>query len=214
MKDFIKAWYVDFLLFICMFICVILSTSPLEMVATLAGLVCVWLTAKENIWCWPIGLVNVSCFFVLFYEAKLYADMSLQVIFFILSIQGWIIWLTKRGDAKVRPTKKLTKQQAVILSILLIVTSIGWGYVLSNYTDASIPYLDALIATLSIIAQILLSNKILENWYVWITVDVLSIGLYLYKELYAVAFLYGVFLVIAIVGLLSWRKTYFALQSR
>jgi nicotinamide mononucleotide transporter len=178
------------------------------MAATLTGLLCVWLTTKENIWCWPIGLINVGCFFVMFYEAKLYADMTLQILFFILSIQGWVVWLTKRQNANVRPTKRLSTRMMLILPIILILATIAWGYVLTHYTDASIPYLDAFIATLSIIAQFLLSSKILENWYVWIAVDVLSVGMYLYKDLYSVAFLYFVFLVLAIIGMISWKKTY------
>ncbi|MCH5585824.1 nicotinamide riboside transporter PnuC [Shimazuella sp. AN120528] len=196
------------LIYVCMLVCAYLSASSLEMVATLTGLLCVWLTTKENIWCWPIGLINVGCFFFMFYEAKLYADMTLQVVFFILSIQGWIVWLTKRQSADVRPTKKLTAMMMFVLCIVLVVVTIAWGYVLTHYTDASIPYLDAFIATLSVIAQYLLSSKILENWHVWIAVDVLSVGMYLYKGLYSVAFLYTVFLVIAILGLISWRKTY------
>jgi nicotinamide mononucleotide transporter len=208
MKKYLQPRYVDILLLACMVVCVWLSATPLEMVATLAGLLCVWLTAKENIWCWPIGLINVGCFFFMFYGAKLYADMTLQVIFFILSIQGWIVWLTKRQQAEVRPTKRLSQKLGSILAGIFVVLTIAWGYMLSEFTDGSIPYLDALIATLSIVAQFLLSNKILENWYVWIVVDVLSIGMYWYKGLYSVAFLYVVFLVIAVYGLLSWKKTY------
>lgn len=203
-----KRWFGEGLIYICMLICVYLSASPLEMLATLTGLLCVWLTTKENIWCWPIGLINVGCFFFMFYEAKLYADMTLQVIFFILSIQGWVIWMTKRQHADVRPTKKIPSSMTAVLSVVLIVVTISWGYVLAQYTDASIPYLDAFIATLSIIAQYLLSSKILENWYVWITVDVLSVGMYFYKDLYSVAFLYTVFLVIAVSGMVSWKRTY------
>lgn len=182
------------------------SSSLLEIVATLTGLLSVWLTARENIWCWPIGLINVFCFFYMFYEAKLYADMSLQVFFFVLSIQGWIIWLTKRGTAKVRPTKRISLQMVAWLGVVLVVVTIAWGYVLATYTDASIPYMDAFIATLSVIAQFLLSSKRLENWHCWIAVDVLSIGMYLYKGLDTVAFLYLIFLVIAVAGLISWKK--------
>lgn len=203
-----KKWYGDVLLFLCMIICLSTSTSVLEMVGTLTGLLCVWLTAKENIWCWPIGLINVGCFFFTFWNAKLYADMTLQILFFILSIQGWIIWLTKRQNANVRPTKKLTAKMYIILPIILVVTTLVWGYVLTKYTDASIPYLDAFIAVLSVIAQYLLSSKILENWYVWIVIDVFSVGMYLYKDLYSIAFLYLVYLVIAISGLMTWRKNF------
>jgi nicotinamide mononucleotide transporter len=184
------------------------SSSPLEIVATTTGLLCVWLTARENIWCWPFGLINTTCFFFMFLESKLYADMTLQVVFLLLNIQGWMIWLSKRGGAKVRPTGRMASWMLVALPLFTITVTIGWGYVLTRYTDASIPYADAFIATLSIVAQILLSSKILENWIFWIIVDVLSVGMYAYKELYLVAFLYLIFLGIAITGLFSWKKEY------
>lgn len=114
-----KRWLGEGLIYVCMLICVYLSATPLEMIATLTGLLCVWLTTKENIWCWPFGLINVGCFFFMFYEARLYADMTLQVIFFILSIQGWIIWMTKRQNADVRPTNKISSSMTAFLSVVL-----------------------------------------------------------------------------------------------
>ncbi|WJH37030.1 nicotinamide riboside transporter PnuC [Paenibacillus sp. CC-CFT747] len=184
------------------------SSTWLEIAATTTGLLSVWLTARQNMWCWPVSLVNVGLFFFTYFEAKLYADMTLQVLFFLLSIQGWIVWATRRGGAKVRPTSRITPKLTALLAVILIVVTFAWGHVLERFTDASIPYADAFIATLSIVAQLLLSSKILENWYVWIAVDVLSIGMFLYKELYVVAFLYLIFLGIATAGLISWRKDY------
>ncbi|OAS20463.1 nicotinamide riboside transporter PnuC [Paenibacillus oryzisoli] len=209
-----KAW--SFLaLFVCMVVIAIYTSSTaIEIVATTTGLLCVWLTAKENIWSWPIGLVNVGCFFVMFWEAKLYADTMLQVFFFILSVYGWIIWLTKREGTKVRPTRQITSRLALLLSICLVVMTLIWGYVLQTYTDASIPYADAFIATLSLIAQYLLSSKVLENWLLWIAVDVMSVGMYAYKDLYAVAFLYLIFLFIATAGYISWKRELHNVERR
>jgi nicotinamide mononucleotide transporter len=201
-----KTWTMIAALIIMLGIAYYTSTTTLEVVATTTGLLSVWLTAREKIWAWPIGLVNVACFFYMFYEVKLYADMTLQVFFFILSIYGWVIWLTKRNGAKVRPTRRITPRLAGILLVALFAGTGMWGYVLSTYTDASIPYPDAFIAMLSLIAQMLLSYKILENWYCWIVVDVLSVGMYLYKGLNMLAFLYVIFLCIAISGLITWKK--------
>ncbi|MGO4373115.1 nicotinamide riboside transporter PnuC [Paenibacillus sp. MCAF20] len=201
-----KTWTMVAALIIMLGIAYYTSTTTLEVVATTTGLLSVWLTAREKIWAWPIGLVNVACFFYMFYEVKLYADMTLQVFFFILSIYGWVIWLTKRNGAKVRPTRRITPRLAGILLVALFAGTGIWGYVLSTYTDASIPYPDAFIAMLSLIAQMLLSYKILENWYCWIVVDVLSVGMYLYKGLNMLAFLYVIFLCIAISGLITWKK--------
>jgi len=206
-----KAWIMCGLMTAMLAIAYFTSSTALEIVATTTGLLAVWLTARENIWTWPISLVNVTCFFFMFYEVKLYADMSLQVFFFVLSICGWIIWLTKRGSAKVRMTRTMTAWLGGLLFVFLVGFTWAWGFVLATYTDASIPYLDAFIATLSIIAQFLLSYKVLENWFCWIAVDVLSIGMYMYKDLYAVAFLYVIFLGIAAYGLISWKKE---LQNR
>jgi nicotinamide mononucleotide transporter len=209
-----KAW--SFLaLFICMVaIAIYTSSTAIEIVATTTGLLCVWLTAKENIWSWPVGLVNVGCFFVMFWEAKLYADTMLQVFFFILSVYGWIMWLTKREGTKVRPTRKITSRLTFILSVFLVVMTLLWGYVLQTYTDASIPYADAFIATLSLIAQYLLSSKVLENWLIWIAVDVMSVAMYAYKDLYAVAFLYLIFLFIAIAGYVGWKRALHTVDRR
>ncbi|MDQ0063442.1 nicotinamide riboside transporter PnuC [Paenibacillus harenae] len=201
-----KPWTLVAALVIMLGIAYFTSTTTLEIVATTTGLLSVWLTAREKIWAWPIGLVNVACFFYMFYEVKLYADMTLQVFFFILSIYGWVIWLTKRNGAEVRPTRRISPRLAGILLVALFAGTGIWGYVLATYTDASIPYPDAFIAMLSLIAQMLLSYKILENWYCWIVVDVLSVGMYLYKDLNMLAFLYVIFLCIAISGLITWKK--------
>ncbi|NBD27839.1 nicotinamide riboside transporter PnuC [Paenibacillus glycinis] len=201
-----RVWVLPVLFVFMIAIAVYTSSTPLEVAATTTGLLSVWLTARENIWAWPVGLVNVACFFYMFEDAKLYADMLLQVFFFVLSIYGWIAWLTGRGASKVRPTRSLSRRQALLLGALLVVATFLWGYALTSYTDASIPYADALIATLSIIAQYLLSSKVFENWLCWIAVDILSIGMYAYKELYSLAFLYAIFLAIAIAGHLSWKR--------
>ncbi|GLX65722.1 nicotinamide riboside transporter PnuC [Paenibacillus glycanilyticus] len=184
------------------------SSSAIEIAATTTGLAAVWLTAKEKLWTWPISLVNVACFFYMFLDVKLYADMTLQVFFFVLSIYGWVVWMTRREGAAVRPTRSWTPRMAVLLLGFLVVFTAAWGYLLERHTDASIPYLDAFIATLSLVAQFLLSYKILQSWYFWIVVDVLSIGMYFYKELYATSFLYVIFLGIAILGLVEWKREY------
>lgn len=189
------------------------SSTALEIAATLTGLLSVWLTAREQIWAWPIGLVNVGCFFYMFWDVRLYADMTLQVFFFALSVYGWIYWLRNRAGRKVRPTRRISLRSAGILLVLLIVVTSLWGYLLEAYTDASIPYADAFIATLSLIAQFLLSSKYLENWLCWIMVDILSIGMYSYKDLHALAFLYVIFLGIAAAGYVSWRKEHAQQQS-
>lgn len=201
-----RRWTLPALIVVMLGIAYATASTALEIAATVTGLLSVWLTARENIWAWPTGLASVACFCVMFWEVKLYADMTLQVVFFVLSVYGWYVWLTKREGASVRPTRKIGRRLALLLPALFVAVTWGWGYWLAQHTDASIPYADACIATLSLIAQYLLSAKVLENWYVWLAVDVLSIGMYAYKELYALAFLYVIFFGIAAMGLWSWKK--------
>lgn len=183
-----------------------LNSSTMEIVASLTGLLCVWLNAKENIWAYPIGIVNLTLFFIIFYQVNLYADATLQVIFFVLSIYGWVVWLTKRNGQAVRPTRGMTKNETIGLFVGVIALTGGWGYGLHILTDASIPYLDAFIASMSIFAQFFLSRKVLQNWLIWIAIDVLSIGMYIYKGLPLIAFTYFIFLLICIFGYISWKK--------
>jgi len=190
------------------------SSSPVEIVATTTGLLSVWFTARQNLWAWPTGLVSVACFFYMFWEVKLYADMTLQIVFFVLSIYGWYNWMRNRQGAAVRPTRRMTGGEAVVSLLLLIAVTWGWGHILANYTDASIPYVDACIATLSLLAQFWLSAKVLENWYLWLVVDVLSIGMYTYKELYSLTFLYVIFFAIAASGLISWQRDFSAANRK
>lgn len=185
-----------------------LNSSTIEVVAGLTGLVCVWLNAKENIWAYPIGIINLSLFFIIFTEYNLYADATLQVIFLVLSIYGWYIWLTKRDGHKVRPTRVMTRNEVIGFVVGTVVVTALWGYGLTTWTDASVPYADALIATMSIMAQFYLSRKVLQNWIIWIVVDVLSIGLYMYKGLDLIALTYSIFLVICIFGYIRWKAVY------
>jgi nicotinamide mononucleotide transporter len=185
-----------------------ISSTPIEIIASLSGLLCVYLVVRENIWNFPIGFVNNGALIYVFHDAKLYADMTIQIFFVMLSALGWYLWRTNLNGNKVRPTRKMRRNEWVIIPWALVGITLGWGYVLGSYTEASFPYVDASIATISIIAQYFLASKVLETWYLWIIVDVLSIGLYLYKDLNLFAMLYAVFLVLAICGLVVWRREY------
>lgn len=184
------------------------SASWIEITAAITGLLCVWLNAKENIWNYPIGYINVACFIYMFWDAKLYADVTLQCFFAVLMAIGWYTWLTKRQGSAVRPTTKAPNHIFLIWIVIIFALGGIWGAVLHAWTDASVPYLDALIAMASVVAQFFLSRKVLQNWLIWIVVDVFSIGMYWYKGLHLTAYLYVMFLLIAIQGYVEWRKNY------
>jgi len=182
--------------------------SNYEIVGVVFGLLSVYLTVRQQIWCWPTGIISVIAYALLFYEIKLYADMLLQIFFLVTSFQGWYLWLYGGSNRSELPITRLSRSQLVMLGIGLVVCALAIGYVFDTYTDAHIPFWDAAASSMSVLAQILLMRKKLENWYLWIIVDVLSIGIYIYKEVYLTAGLYLVFLVLAIGGLLAWRKLF------
>jgi nicotinamide mononucleotide transporter len=180
--------------------------TPYELAGVAFGLLSVWLTVKASIWCWPTGIISVAAFGLLFLEIKLYADMLLQVFFLVTSFLGWYFWLRGGRDRTELPVSTLSRAQVAMLGVGLAVSIYAVGYMFSTYTDAHIPFWDATASGMSVLAQLLLMRKKLENWYLWIAVDVLSIGIYIYKQVYLTAGLYVIFLVLAIGGLVEWSK--------
>lgn len=186
--------------------------SWIELIGTVFGLITVYLASRENILTWPTGLINVAFFFFLFYQVNLYSDMVLQVYFFIMSLYGWYYWKTKANQQAVT---SLSHNWQKKYAIILVLTSAALGLLMSNIhnyfptlftTPAAFPFADAFTTVASIMATILLARKVLENWYLWIAVDIVSILLYSLKGIYLVAIEYFVFLIICIFGLIKWRK--------
>ncbi len=183
-----------------------------ETIAAVTSLLSVWLYIKENIWCWLTGLIGVIFYLIVFYQSKLYADMGLQVIYIYLQIYGWYQWLY---GGKNRSELQISRSNAK-LNLMLAATGITgaalMAYLLSSFTDASLPLWDSTATVLSLIAQWMIAKKILENWLVWITADVLYVGIFFYKGLYQSMALYAVFLVLATLGYFEWRKSFQKLQ--
>lgn len=187
--------------------------SNYEVIGAVFGLLSVYLTMRERIWCWPTGIISVIAYAVLFYEIKLYADMLLQIFFLVTSFQGWYMWLHGGANRSELPITQLSRVQVAMLGLSLVACTIVIGFIFDTYTDAHIPFWDAAASSMSVVAQVLLMRKKFENWYLWIAVDVLSIGIYVYKEVYLTAGLYVVFLALAIGGLLAWRRMFAQAQA-
>lgn len=180
--------------------------STLEIAGTIFGFLAVYLTIKENIWCWFFGLIQVIIFVFIFYTAKLYSDMILHIIYIFLQIYGWYHW---KYGGKGQNELKITKITKVALWLLLtVVSTFVLGYVMQLNTDASLPYPDAFTTTASLVAQYLMIQKKLGSWLFWIAVDFIAIGVYFYKELYFTTGLYVAFLTMAIIGYFEWKKAY------
>jgi len=182
-------------------------TNPYEGAAFLFGIVAVYLTVRENVWCWPTGLVNVGLSILVFGRAKLYADMGLQVVYVLLCLYGWYEW-RHGGPGHGMLIVSRTPRQALLALAALGLTGGGLlGLALTRYTDASLPFWDSSTTAFSLVAQYMQTRKWLENWIVWIAVDLVYVGIYVYKSLYLMSGLYTVFLVLAVLGLLEWRQS-------
>ena len=181
--------------------------SPLELVAALVGALSVYLSVRQNIWSWPTAIVNVVLYTLVFHEAKLYADMGLQVVYAVLSVYGWYEWLhggENRSALHVTPTGA---RLGGVLSVIALAGAGALGLVLRGATDAALPFMDSFLSSTSLVAQWMMTKKKLENWLVWIAVDVLYVGMFVFKHLYLTAALYAVFLVLAVRGYFDWRRS-------
>lgn len=180
--------------------------SGIELFAAALGVIAVWLTVKQNPWCWPIGLVMVVLYSWIFYEVKLYSDMLLQLIYAVLQLYGWWQWTRPDRVADARQVSSL--RTAALLKGLAagLVASLSLGAAMAHWTDAAQPWLDAALTGFSLVAQLWMAQKRLQCWALWVVVDVIFVGLFLYKGLYLTAGLYALFTLIAVRGWLEWRR--------
>jgi nicotinamide mononucleotide transporter len=178
-----------------------------EVLAVVTGIISVYLSTRENIWSWPTALVNVALYFVVFFETKLYADMGLQVVYFALSLYGWYEWLYGGENRTELHVSRTSRALGVRLVVIAVVSVALLGTILARFTDAALPYVDSATASTSLVAQWMMTRKILENWAVWAVVDVVYVGMFIFKRLYLTAGLYAVFLVLAIMGYVQWKRS-------
>ena len=179
-----------------------------ELLAAVTGIISVYLSTRENIWSWPTALVNVTLYFIVFLEAKLYADMGLQVVYFGLSLYGWYEWLYGGDNRTELHVSRVSKSLGVRLALVGLAATLVLGTTLARFTDAALPYLDSATTSTSLFAQWMMTRKILENWAVWVAVDVVYVGMFLYKSLYLTAGLYTVFFVLAVMGYREWKRSF------
>jgi|UniRef100_UPI00404B9614 nicotinamide mononucleotide transporter len=186
----------------------IIGASWYEQLATILGLVGVGLTIRQSIWNFPIGLVQVVLSGVVFYHAKLYADMKLQGFFFIVLAYGWWHWAQPGENRVVLPVTRLSLAGRIGCVATGLIGAFLWGWYLQTHTDAAMPYRDAFIASFSILSQWLQARKKLENWIGWMVVNLAAIVVYWMAGLYWFTVLYALFFVLALGGHFEWLKSY------
>ena len=184
----------------------VLEWSPLEGIAAAFGVVSVYLSTRQNIWSWPTAIINVALYTIVFFQGRLYGQMGLQPIYLALSVYGWYQWL--HGGAQ-HGELRVTRASPRLLATLAVLNLVAWIALAAilRQTDAALPWLDALLTTTSLVAQWMMTRKILENWVLWIVVDVVYVPMFISQHLYATAMLYAAFLVLAVTGVVEWRRS-------
>ena len=180
--------------------------NPFEIAGAVFGLANILLLVRRSVWNFPAAMAMVACIGIVRFEARLYAETGLQVFFFVANAWGWLLWLGSKGpDEEVAVEWMDGRARAAWLAATAAI-SLALGLGLARWTDAALPMADSAVAGMSVAAQILLALRKVENWVLWIVVDVVSIALYLNRELYLLAGLYAAFLVLAAVGLREWTR--------
>lgn len=180
--------------------------SDIEIAATLFGVANILLIIRRSVWNFPFALAMVTLYGFIFAEARLYSDAGLQIFFFIVNLYGWWSWSRSRAEGGTIRVRRLSPGMIFLCAAGSAAATLGWGGLMARLTDATHPFWDASIAMLSVTAQLLMAKRYLENWWWWIAVNALSIPLYLIKGLALTAALYGLFLVLALWGLIEWRR--------
>lgn len=182
------------------------SMTWLEAFGFVTGVLCVFLAARENVWNWPIAIVNAAAYLVVFMRAGLYSDTLLQAVFLTLSAYGWYEW---KFGGKNR-TELAVRRASARTWLVCVVAGLGSWLILSTIAGrlpgTALPRLDAALTSASFVAQWMMTRKILDNWLVWIAADVVYVPMFYYKGLCLTSGLYAIFLILAVMGLVHWRR--------
>jgi nicotinamide mononucleotide transporter len=180
-------------------------TSWGEVAGFVTGALCVWLVARQNVWNWPIGILNNLAFLALFMAGGLYADGWLQVVYMALAVYGWWSWLRGGRSHTTLVVSRTMQQQWWALLGAGVATTALLTWILETQTDSTVPLPDAVTTVLSLLATWGQARKKVESWWLWIAADVIYIPLYAYKGLWLTAILYLGFLALCVLGLRNWR---------
>ena len=181
--------------------------DPLEIAGALFGFAYVVLAIRESVWCWPVGIANAALFLVVYAHARLYGAAGLQAVYLVVSVYGWYEWLHGGQDHGRLAVSRTPVAWAAGLLAAGAAFTLGFGLFLKHHTDAALPFPDAATTGFSLAAQWMATRKWLENWLLWIVVDVAYVAVCLSQRLFPMAALYAVFLVMAVVGYKEWRAS-------
>ena len=177
-----------------------------ELLGSVLGLIQIWLLVRRSIWNFPVAMAMVSLIGVTLFEARLYSECGLQAFFFFVNAIGWVQWNRVRDDADTVPVTWMSNSSRFVWALATAALSLSLGWLMHTFTNAALPFADSAVTGASIAAQLLLNNRRIENWVLWVAIDVASVALYLSRDLFFLAALYVAFLVISVIGLRQWTR--------
>lgn len=177
-----------------------------ELTAAVLSALGVWLTAKRLRWCWPVGLVSVLLYSWVFIDARLYSDALLQAVFATMLIYGWFNWSRHLDQSEHVTIAHLSFKAACLHLLVGLAAALALGAFMAHYTNADLPRIDAALAAFSLVAQWWQARRHRAAWWLWISVDIIYVAIYVHKDLLITALLYSGFLGLAYYGLISWQK--------
>lgn len=180
--------------------------NPLEIFAAVTALLCVWLAIRVHVLNWPVAIISSILYWMIFNKAGYYSDSLLQIVFIILQIYGWVQWYAPLKSSE--SIQKATTNWTIKAVVVAILFWILWYYVLLNWKPhASLPLLDSGTTAFSLLAIYMQAKKYLQNWWFWLLVDVVYIPMYWHKQLYITAFIYSLYLIMAMEGYRQWKNS-------
>jgi nicotinamide mononucleotide transporter len=185
-----------------------LSGNKAELSGAILGIMYIRFSIRQNILTWPTGLLTSLLYVIVFFKSALYAAMGLQVYYVAISFYGWYFWLKGKntGNKSVLPVRQVNKKLWVKIGVISIVIYAVILFILIRFSDSDVPLLDSLTTSFSIVATWMLAKKYIENWIIWIFVDIVSTGLYIYKSLWPTVILFLVYTIMAFFGYFEWKK--------
>lgn len=185
-----------------------IATHWLDITTTILGLAYILLEYKASVWMWVVGFFMQSLGIVLYYQKGLYADCGMEFYYLAMTVYGFIAWMRHSSRKKDLPIRHMPRKTALVWVGLGLVFWLAIYLILSNFTDSRVPVADAFTTAFSIVGIWALARKYLEQWFVWIVVDIVTCGLYFYKDIPFKASLYGLYVIIAVFGYFKWKKMY------
>lgn len=180
----------------------------LEIIGTLVGLLYLWLEYRASIYLWAASIVMPAIYIFVYYDAGLYADFGINIYYLGAALYGWTVWkYSNKADTQAElPITHIPARSILKASLAFAIAFVAIAWLLIHHTDSNVPWCDAFTTALSIIGMWMLARKYVEQWWVWMVVDIVCVGLYIYKELHFTAALYALYAIVALFGWMNWKK--------